>query len=210
MRQDWQIPSPPHTHTYAHPHLIHLIYIFIHVSNCCRRVSGIRGFTRETVIAVTTNIESREYQRRQSAEVGGDNEHPRASTMDDVECFFSLIRDNLGKDFTLKHVQFEWRKLCVEFMKRMDPELPFFYYTSAHDRYYEGPRPSFSQPSSQQSKREQRPRRIEQPGNLVHGRATLAIPGARSLRMQFHNVPVDVPPPPSSLKQIHELEHSYC
>ena len=165
------------------------------------------------MIAITTNIESREFQRRQIAAAGGDIEHPRSSTTDDVECFFSLLRDNLGKVFTLKHVQFEWRKMCVEFMKRMDPELPFYYYTSAHDRFYEGPRPSFSQPSSEPSKRnprEQKPRRIEQPGKLVHGRATLAIPGARSIRMQFHNVPVDIPPPPSSLKQINTIEHSYC
>lgn len=172
-----------------------------------------RGFTRETLIAITTNIESQEFQRRQIVVTGGNIEHPRASTTDDVECFFSILRDNLGKDFTLKHVQFEWRKLCVEYMKRIDPNLPFYYYTSAHDRFYEGPRPDFSQSSSDHSKRnprQQRPRRIEQPGRLVHGRATLAVPGARSLRMQFHNVPVDIPPPPSSLDQINILEHSYC
>lgn len=172
-----------------------------------------RGFTRETLIAVTTNIESREFQRRRIAETGGDIEHPRASTTDDVECFFSILRDNLGKDFTLKHVQFEWRKLCVEYMKRIDPALPFYCYTSAHDRFYEGSRPDFSQSSSDNSNRnprQQRVRRIEQPGRLVRGRATLAVPGARSLRMQFHNVPVDIPPPPSSLSQINIFEHSYC
>ena len=63
-----------------------------------------RGFTRETIIAVTTNIESREFQRRQIIASGGDIEHPRASTTDDVECYFSLLRDNLGKDFTLKNI----------------------------------------------------------------------------------------------------------
>ena len=95
---------------------------------------------------------------------------------------------------------------CVEFMKRMDPELPFYYYTSAHDRFYEGPRPSFSQPSSEPSKRNPRELKPCRIGKLVHGHATLAVPGARSLHMQFHNVPVDIP---SSLKQIHAIEHSY-
>ena len=31
-------------------------------------------------------------------------EHPRASTSDDVECFFSVLRDVVGKDFTHKKV----------------------------------------------------------------------------------------------------------
>ena len=101
---------------------------------------------------------------------------------------------------------------CIEYMKRMDPNLPCYYYTSSHDRFLEGPRPSFNEPStthSQHNPRQQHSRRIEQPGKLVHGRTSLAVPGARSVRMQFHNIPVDVPPPPSSLKQIHEIEHSY-
>ena len=177
-----------------------------------RPIGGIRGFTRETVIAVTTNIEGREFHRRKVAEMGGSPDNPRASTTDDVECFFSVVRDNLGKDFSLKRVRFEWRKLCIEYMKRMDPTLPFYYYTSSHDRFIEGSRPSFNEPTTTQSKRnprQQRPRRMEQPGKLLHGRASLAVPGARSIRMQFHNVPVDVPPPPSSLKQIHLIEHSY-
>ena len=67
----------------------------------CRSISGICGFTRETITAVTTNIEGREFQRRES--IKGYIEHPRSSTTDDVECFFSLLRDNLGKDFILKH-----------------------------------------------------------------------------------------------------------
>ena len=31
-------------------------------------------------------------------------EHPRAGTTDDVECFFSVLRYVVGKDFTLKQV----------------------------------------------------------------------------------------------------------
>ena len=32
-------------------------------------------------------------------------ENPRASSTDDVECFFSVLRDTVGKDFTLKEVR---------------------------------------------------------------------------------------------------------
>ena len=71
------------------------------------------------------------------------SEHPRASTTDDVECFFSVMRDLVGKDFTLKEVQYSWRKVCFEFFKRLDAGLPYYYYTSAHDRFYEGPHSDF-------------------------------------------------------------------
>lgn len=61
-------------------------------------------------------------------------EHPRASTTDNVECFFSILRGFVGKHFTVKQVQFEFRELCIEFKKRMDPDLLFYNYTAAHDR----------------------------------------------------------------------------
>ena len=65
-----------------------------------------RGFTRETLIALTTNIESREHRRVDIASSHGLPENPRASTTDDVECFFSVLRDSTHteKDFTVKKV----------------------------------------------------------------------------------------------------------
>ena len=113
-------------------------------------------------------------------------EHPRASTTDAVECFFSLIRNMIGNHFTVKDIQFAWRKLCNEFTKRLDKELPFYYYTSRHERFFEGERPGFDifqEPKS--NPRHQRVRRREQPGNLVSGRATLVQSGAKSIRRQF-------------------------
>lgn len=32
---------------------------------------------------------------------------------------------------------FAWQKICVEFQKRVDPDLPLYYYTCSHDCYYE-------------------------------------------------------------------------
>lgn len=63
-----------------------------------------RGFTRETLSALVVDIESREWRLKYNRDVGIPPEHPRASTTDDVECFFSVLRDIVGKDFTLKQV----------------------------------------------------------------------------------------------------------
>ena len=69
-----------------------------------RDMSHIRGFTRETLHAVIANIESREWRRCYCLRKEIPLEHPRASTTDDVECFFSVLRDNVGKHFTLREV----------------------------------------------------------------------------------------------------------
>ena len=42
---------------------------------------------------------------------------------DDVECFFSMMRDLLGSSFRLTTVMQEWRKICVEFDKRVIPNF---------------------------------------------------------------------------------------
>ena len=86
-----------------------------------RPTGGVLGFTRETVIALTTNIESREYVRRTQ----NTPEHPRASSTDDVECLFSIMRDLAGKHFTLRTWNYNWRKVCLELSKRLDPYLGF-------------------------------------------------------------------------------------
>ena len=71
-------------------------------------LSGVRGVTRQTLIALTTTIESREWRRRRVLE----SEHPRAGSTDDVECFFSVLRNTVGTHFTSKSVMVEWRKIC--------------------------------------------------------------------------------------------------
>jgi len=63
-------------------------------------------------------------------------EHPRASATDDIECFFSMMRDNIGLNFTTKQVKFNVKKVYGEFTKCLDPDLPLYYYTSVHLRFY--------------------------------------------------------------------------
>ena len=45
-------------------------------------------------------------------------EHPRVSSTDDEE--FSLMRDNIGQNFTTKQVGFNILKIYREFIKRLD------------------------------------------------------------------------------------------
>ena len=102
-------------------------------------------------------------------------------------------------------VFYGWRKVTNEFMKRLDPDLPFYYYTSTHTRFYEGQMPEFSESSS-------RPRRLKRaPRRELLGasqRVTHTVRGSRSIRSTFHNIPVDLPPPPSTAARF-LCEHSY-
>ena len=192
-----------HTHTHKHTHTHTRTHLF-------RKLDGVRGLSRETVIALTTTISSREWIRILYLMEGIHPEHPRASTTDDVECFFSIIRGLIGDHFTAKAVMLEWRKICLEYSKRMDKTLPYYYFTASHERFYETERESFDTYVKPRSNpRLQRIRQLEQPGNLAPGRTTMIKP-AKSIRRQFHALPVEVPPPVGA--QIHELvaiEHSY-
>ena len=128
---------------------------------CIRSINNVLGFSRETLVAVIANIESREWRRIENIRSKRKPEHPRASSTDDVECFFSIMRDSIGKNFTTKQVKVGFRKACLEFTKRLDPDLPFFYHTSSHTRFYEGPLPDFSEAPKKQKKK--RVPRREQP-----------------------------------------------
>lgn len=109
------------------------------------RTVNVLGFTKETVYALTTGIESVEWKRREYAGLGCKPETPRSSTTDDVECMFSIMRDLRGKHFTLREARYTWRKCCIEFAKRLDPDIGFYYFSSSHDHFYEGERPHFDE-----------------------------------------------------------------
>ena len=81
-------------------------------------------------------------------------EHPRASSTDDFECLFSIMRDLCGKHFTVRTALYSWRNICLEFSKRLNPNLGFYYHTSTHDRFYEGERPSFDKAPHKERKNE--------------------------------------------------------
>lgn len=166
---------------------------------CFRPVKGVRGFSRETVIALMANIESQEFQRRQTAQTHGTPEHPRASSSDDVECFFSILHNHLGQHYDVKTIQQRWRPICNEFLKRINPDLTFFYYTSDKNRYRIHDLPSFDVPSEGGKSRLDllQPTRREDVGQMVVGRATMPVRGFRTVRQQYHSQPADLPQPPN-------------
>ena len=153
------------------------------------------GFSRATLNAMVANIEGRDFRQTYLLSRNLPSEHPRASSTDDVEC---VLRDNLGSDFTLKRVQYAWRRSCIEFSKRIDPNLPFYYFTSSHDRFHEGPRPSFSVPPSKP--RVQRVRQREMLTGQAPGRTSLPISGSRSARLSM---------PPAPCQPSHITDHMY-
>ena len=185
--------------------LLPVFMIYQHFTH--RAVTNVCGFTWEVLSALIANIETRELRRQRIAQHSLKPENPRASNTDDIECFFSVMRDHVGTNFTLKQAQYCWRKVCLEFQKRIRDDLPYYYFTSAHDRFYEGPRPCFNDPSKPK-KKPRLPRREQiHTKSIASGRATLPVRGTLTIRPKFHKHPVSVPPP--SNMPIHISEHSY-
>ena len=108
----------------------------------------------------------------------------------------------------MKQVQMGFRKVTLEFVKRMDPELPFYYHTSTHTRYNEGPLPDFNSTINQPKRKGKRAPRRDISTAMFARRASLPVHGTLSVRTQFHNQPIDLPPLRSS--NIHIHEHSYA
>ena len=141
---------------------------------------------------MTTNCESQEYRRRDNSELGV--EHPRASSSDDVECFFSILNERLGRNFTIKNLKDLWIVTCQEFSKRIDPDLPFYYHTSGKSRYRTTDLPSFDEGQGKPTRLDSlKPSRREHEGRKVIGRSTMIARGGSSLRQTFHVGPLSLP-----------------
>ena len=100
---------------------------------------------------------------------------------------------------------FGWRKACEELIKRVDPELPYFYHTSSHQRFFEGDRPDFSMAADKPQK--EHIYRRELLSGKIGGRVSMAQHKATSIRTKYHNVPVELLPPPSM--PVHVTDHAY-
>ena len=84
-------------------------------------------------------------------------------------------------------------KVALEFEKRLDPDLPFYYHTSTHTWFSEGLLPDFNQQSMKRKGR-RLPRR-ELPQAFSVRRATVPVHDNLTVRAQFHNRPMELPPP---------------
>lgn len=163
--------------------------------------------TQEAVIGLIANLESRELRRIEYQERSFPPEHPRASGTDDVEGMIGLMHEMLGEIFDVKQFLDAQPKILNEFKKRIDPELKFYYWTGAKDRYTDFDLPSFNQPSTGDH-RERLDKvvlsRRGDPGVFVANRASLpqrgnraSLPqrGQQTARAKFHRDPVNLPPP---------------
>ena len=141
-----------------------------------RPIKGIQGFTREIVVVLIANCESLELRRAEYVKRGLSPEHPRAGSTDDVEGFISLLHEQLGgvfdhKAFLLLQCQ---PKILNEFMKKIDPDLPFYYWTGHKHRFKLASLPSLNKPSGQDERLDRiKLSRRSDPGVFVANRASL-------------------------------------
>ncbi len=160
-----------------------------------RPIKGIRGFSREIVVALIANCESLELRRKEYASRGLPPEHPRASSTDDVEGFFSLLHDQLGDVFDHKVFLQQQTKLLSEFTKKIDPDLPFFYWTGHKHRYTSELLPSFNVPSGKEERLDRvNVSRRSDPGVFVANRASLPQRHSLTARASFHRAAEKLPP----------------
>ena len=80
--------------------------------------------------------------------------------------------------------------------KRIDPDLPFYYSTSAHGHFYMGEKPDFnSKPSNLP-----RPKRL--PRYELLGAKNRVDCHSVSTQAKFHNLAIDLPPPPGKYNHL--------
>ena len=100
-----------------------------------RLIKGIQGFTREIVVALIANCKSLELRRSEYVKRGLSPEHPRAGSTNHVEGFISLLHEQLRDVFDHKAFLQCQQKFFNKFMKKIDPDLSFYYWTGHKHRF---------------------------------------------------------------------------
>ena len=99
-------------------------YVFLIYARSIKRVCGL---SRETVVGLAANVESRLIRHAEYTAENMPPGHPRSSSTDDVERLMALLNEVFGPVFDLKEFYDECPKILNEFERRIDPDLPFFY-----------------------------------------------------------------------------------
>lgn len=192
------IKTLPCQHNYAILHYLkkspNVWYAFL---GFCRPIKGICGLTREIIVGLVANLETRQQRREEYTERDLPPEHPRASSTDDVEGIIALFHEVIGVVFDTKEFYDEFPKIMNEFSKKSDPNLPFYYYwTGSQTRYRDFPLPSFNKPSKEGVERLDKVTlsRRGDPGVFVADRASLPQKNQLTVRANFHRAPVPLPP----------------
>jgi hypothetical protein len=106
-----------------------------------------------------------------------------------------MLHDTFGPIFDHKTLLDQMPKVFNEFTKRMDPELPFYYWTSYKERYHSVPLQHFNEPSIDGKERLDKVNisRRADPGVFVANRAQLPQKNSLTVRATFHRVPESLP-----------------
>jgi hypothetical protein len=102
----------------------------------------------------------------------------------------------LGNIFDHKTFLQEFPNIMNEFNKRIDPDLPFYYWTGIHERFHVKALPSFNVASGLRAERLDRvviSRRADR-GVFVANRASLPQRGSLTVRATFHAAAEALPP----------------
>ena len=147
------------------------------------------------IVGLVANLESLELRRAEYAQRDIPPEHPRSGTTDNVEGFIALLHELLGDIFDLKQFYDEYPKILNEFNKRINPDLPFYYWTGKHHRYQDFPLASFNQPAAGVARLDRiNISRRSDPGVFVAARASLPQHHSVTARATFHRAPEALPP----------------
>ena len=107
------------------------------------------------------------------------------------------MHDMPGDIFDLKQFGDAQPKILNEFSKRIDPDLKFYYWTGAKERYRDFELPSFNEPTGnghQERLDKVTLSRRGDPGVFVANRASIPQKGQLTARAKFHREPISLPP----------------
>ena len=121
-----------------------------------------------------------------------------AGTTDDVECFFSLTRRQLGDTFTVHDFKNRWPKIIREYCKCMDPELPFHYW--ARNERFKIEETNFDKDVGAERLYTVRHAQGKDCSIFTSGRAFLPARNKQSIRQRLFRVDVGLPPVPENLQ----------
>ena len=161
-----------------------------------RPIKGICGLTREIIVGLVANLETRQQCREEYSERDLPPEHPRASPTDDVEGIIALFHEVIGVIFDTKEFYDEFPKIMNEFSKKSVPNLSFYYWTGHQTCSRDFPLPSFNEPSNDGVERLDRVTLSQRgdPGVFISNRASLPQTNQLTARANFHREPVPLLP----------------
>lgn len=92
----------------------------------CRPIKGRCGMTREIIVGVVANLETRQQGREEYTKRDLPPEHPRASSTDDIEGIIALFHEVIDVVFDTKEFYDEFSKIMNKFSKKSQTPVCLF------------------------------------------------------------------------------------